>query len=312
MKKKRLNFQPIWKKYPEKGDPTPYEQDFKKTLQARGLSSETILLKTAAIRQFISRSTLTDPLTIAPYHVTEYHQFLTGRKLSTITIRIRMTAVRDYLSWLRNKGVILIDPTALIEFPKDRRSLPKDILSEDEIHAILKSLSGNRRIRRRALIEILYATGIRRKELINLDLYDLNIRERTLLVRQGKGGKDRLLPVPFQTVKSINAWIRKRRTTRTPALFVTQAGQRITDNSLDSIIREIRKKTGIDLPFTPHTFRHSIATHLLRRGADIRYIQAFLGHADLSTTEIYTRIVRDDIRREIDRCHPINRMKLKE
>jgi len=287
-------------------------EEWIRTLQSRDLMEKVIIGKRRHVTSFINHAGVSLPSGILPSHIDTFQRHITGRCYHSATVRRMLTDVRDFILYLRNRSLTLIDPAIYMQIPGQKRSLPRDILTESDISRILNLLHGIRRLRLRTMVELFYATGIRKQELINLNLYDLNIRERTLLVRQGKGKKDRLLPVTKSTITVVARYIkeiRSKKASNTTALIVRTDGTRITDGDIQSGLYGIRKRLKIKQRLTAHVLRHSIATHLVRRGVDIRYVQAFLGHADLTTTQIYTRVVKDDLRKEIDRCHPRNKMK---
>jgi len=287
---------------------------WKHSLNARGLAKGTVAMRVSAVRSLydltgIDRTEVPDIRSIE-----QYQRHLSDRNLCPSTLQNKLISIKQYIQWLRDRDQTLIDPEAWITLPKQEQRLPRVVLSETEIAMILNTLSGRKNLRTKAMVELFYGTGIRRNELLNLNLYDLNHHERTLLIRNGKGGRDRLLPVPEASAKTLSVYIREyrsKRNTADMALFVTRAGIRMSAYAVNTIFRETRKRTGLKKKLTPHILRHSIATHLLERGVDIRYIQAFLGHNQLSTTQIYTRVVPRQVKRAIDHCHPRDRMKMK-
>jgi integrase/recombinase XerD len=288
-------------------------------LQSRNLGRKTISHQRNAVSAFLQVNRIGEPADVVPADIRRFEEKLLEDGLASGTKRFKLGAVRDFLLFLRARGLVLFDASALFVLPKMEKPLPRVVLTEEEIKRLLALPMLNRvkGLRMRAIVEVFYGTGIRRQELLNLDLYDLDMRERTLLVRQGKGGKDRILPVPRTTLKYVKEYIetvRARRRSRRRALFVDRGGDRLDDNELQGTIRYLgrvgRTRLGIGKPITCHVFRHSIATHLVRRGVDIRYVQAFLGHADLATTQIYTRVAAAQAAREVLRAHPREKMKI--
>ena len=287
-------------------------EDWKRRLTGRGLNRKYVSSRVRAVEDFISKLSSGSPESVTPGHLHEYQRMISRRKYHTCTVRRKLSAVRDFILYLRQRGLTLLDAQAEITLPGAERSLPRDIFTEAEIREIIFSLRGLKRLRIRAAVELFYATGIRRHELLSLDLYDLDIRERTLLIRRGKGGHDRLVPVARSALETVCDYIRRKRAKhaeRSSALFIKRDGERMNENDIQNMFYGIRKRMNIKKRLSPHALRHSIATHLVRRGVDIRCVQAFLGHADMSTTQIYTRVVVEDLRREIDRCHPRNKMR---
>lgn len=283
-------------------------------LTSRNLARRTIEHVQRTITDFIMLNQIIHPEDILPRHIERWEETLIV--FATNTRRGKLATLRDFLLYLRGRGVLLFDASAVIELPRPEKVLPRAVLTEEEISKVLSlsALNHTRGLRIRAMIEILYGTGIRRNELLNLDLYDLDIRKRTLFVRQGKGRKDRLLPVPRTTVEYVRAYMGKLRKKGGKALFLDGKGDRLNDNELQAsvyrIARQARDRLDITKPISCHVFRHSIATHLVQRGVDIRYVQAFLGHADLSSTQIYTRMGASHLSRELMRKHPREKMKI--
>jgi integrase/recombinase XerD len=186
-----------------------------------------------------------------------------------------------------------------------------EVLSEEEAIRILEATLFNtpHGLRDRAILEILYSTGLRRQELINLNQEDLLLERQELWIKQGKGRKDRLVPVGEYAVRFTEAYLKLVRPWMVEAvaektLFLTMNGQRLTPQSLKLIITKAMKRSGIAKKVTPHTFRHSMATHLLRNGADLRHIQALLGHASLQSTEVYTHLTVEDLKKVVKRNSP--------
>jgi integrase/recombinase XerD len=164
-------------------------------------------------------------------------------------------------------------------------------------------------LRDRAILETLYGTGIRRSECVRLDVKDLDLAEGLLLVRNGKGRKDRLVPVPGRAAAALDEYLRGCRPRllqdlREEALFLSLRGRRLEVTGLRGLVGRHARAAGIGRPVSVHALRHAYATHLLRGGADVRHIQELLGHAQLETTALYTRVVTSDLREAIGRAHP--------
>lgn len=235
-----------------------------------------------------------------------------ARALSLGAQGCRLAAVKTFFAWLADTQQIAHNPAALIQPPKQARTLPRDILTQDEARRLLEATPTRKPldIRNRAILEVLYATGIRRAELLALTIYDADLQTRTLRIEQGKGRRARLVPLTESACAALKLYLSEARggyvgATSETALFVSsKSGQPITDNDACRIVREAAKRAGISKRITPHTLRHSCATHLLQERADIRQIQKLLGHRRLSTTEIYTHVEIGDLQEVITRCHP--------
>ena len=193
------------------------------------------------------------------------------------------------------EGIVSQNPMQHIDLPKLWNRLP-DVLTIDEVQSMLSMASGGRD---KAILYLLYSTGIRVSELVALDVTDISPQSIRVI---GKGRKERIVPIAEMAFKMVSAYIKEMK--RKGALFVSKSGKRIDRHAVWRLIRMYAKKAGIEKTISPHTFRHSYATHLLTNGADLRVIQEFLGHADISTTEQYTHLSQNELRRSFDTFHP--------
>jgi integrase/recombinase XerD len=226
----------------------------------------------------------------------------------------RVKALKSFFGFLYRRSFLLHDPAAALEFPRQEKRLPRTILTPQEARRIVEA-PGSRspwELRDRAILETLYGTGIRASELANLLPSDVDTEERVLRVVLGKGRKDRNVPLTRAAATAIEAYLVKGRAQlvrgeASRPLFLANAGGHLTRGLLSTIVRHWTEEAGVKKHVTCHTFRHSVATHLLKRGADIRHIQALLGHASLGTTEIYTRVVIQDLKDVVRRAHPRGR-----
>jgi integrase/recombinase XerD len=226
----------------------------------------------------------------------------------------RVAALKSFFRFLVRRGCLLQDPAAPLDMPKSEARLPRVILTKDEARRIIEAARGKspRELRDRAILETLYATGIRACELIALTPSDADTDERTLRVVLGKGRKGRMVPLTHAAARAIEAYLafgraKLLRHPTTPWLFVSDWGMRAHDSTLNLIIQRYTQKAGVRKRVTCHTFRHSIATHLLKGHADIRHIQVFLGHRSLQSTQRYTRVEISDLREVVRRAHPRGR-----
>ncbi|HEY8449823.1 MAG TPA: site-specific tyrosine recombinase XerD, partial [Bacillota bacterium] len=216
---------------------------------------------------------------------------------ATSTIARRLAALKAFYQYLVRERRIDSDPTENLESPKQRKRLPK-VLSVGEVERLLAQPDGRTPagLRDRAMLELLYATGIRVSELVSLDVADVNLDGGFIRCR-GKGGKERLVPMGSVAVRAVRdylerGWPRLSRHPDEHALFVNQHGRRLTRQGFWKILKKYARQAGVAKEITPHTLRHSFATHLLENGADLRAVQEMLGHADISTTQIYTHITK--------------------
>ena len=255
---------------------------------------------------------------ILPEHITGYHAYLQYNKLnrnntwlSSVTIRSRLQTVKTFYQVMHQERLIEHDYAPLIIMPKSKRGLPKHVPSEKDMQMLLDSIKpvNVMTTRDRAILELLYATGVRNRELRELRVENLDFDEKTLFVN-GKGSKDRVVPVGDWVLPYLREYLEAVRpkliNPRMPEewLFLSKNGRIITNGNMGDLIRKYTTRAGIDSPITPHSFRHACATHLLKGGADIRYVQELLGHADLSATQIYTKIDISFLKQAHKRFHP--------
>lgn len=225
-----------------------------------------------------------------------------GAPLAVPTIHGRLAVARRFLDWAVLAGHMLQDLSGLIVLKK-YRVLPRT-LSPEEMTSLIET--GARTARERAVLEVLYGTGLRAAELVRLTPDDVDLAERLLFVRQGKGRKDRIVPFGESVRKALVAYLRER-LRKTGPLFFTLRGAAMTRPALDGLVREAGKRAGLTRPASPHRLRHSYATHLLQNGADVRHIQVLMGHASLCSTQIYLGVDTADLSRMLERSHPRER-----
>lgn len=223
-----------------------------------------------------------------------------------------IAGVRSFFRFLRMEGFLDSDPSLLLETPRLGRRLP-EVLTVVEIDNMIDAIdmSAAEGQRNRAIIETLYGCGLRVSELVNLELSKVFFDEQFVIV-SGKGGKERIVPMSEVALREIRAYLVDRAALRIKPgedhiLFLNRRGHRLTRTMIFYIIKNLAALAGIRKPISPHTLRHSFATHLLEGGANLRAIQQMLGHESIATTEIYIHIDRSRLREEILRCHPRNR-----
>ncbi|WP_251359716.1 tyrosine-type recombinase/integrase [Kangiella sp. TOML190] len=241
----------------------------------------------------------------------DYRKKGTDLPIDVSTKRNRMTALKVFLAYLYQEELIQDDIASGVQLPKVPRRLPKGYLSVTEVTAIFKltEYRGSRGLRDRAIFETFYATGIRRMELARLELSDIDFDKRLLTVNNGKGGKDRRVPISRRACDIIELYIVQYRAQHCrlesgKSLFLNNAHKPFTERQLSSLVSEYAKRAGITKPGACNLFRHSAATTMHENGADIRHIQEFLGHADISTTQIYTKVALNKLRAVYDETHP--------
>ena len=239
--------------------------------------------------------------------------FDTFKEIASVGTQARLVAgIHSFYRFLLYHHYIEQDPSELLETPKKELHLP-DVLSLEEIDRMIAQIdmSKSESHRNRAIIEMLYGSGLRVSELVNLRLSDMYLKEGYLRIT-GKGSKQRLVPVSPVAVKWFGYWLedRNRLDIKPEAVdiaFVNRYGRQLTRAMIFTIIKTLAREAGIQKTISPHTLRHSFATHLLQNGADLRIIQQLLGHESISTTEIYTHVDIQDLREAVLKYHPENR-----
>jgi integrase/recombinase XerD len=229
--------------------------------------------------------------------------------LSPRSLARRMASLRAFCRYLKQEGVLAVDPLLDLQTPRPPQRLPH-FLSLDEVERLLRRphLDRPRGLRDAAMLEVLYATGLRVSELVALPMSALHLAEGWIKVR-GKGGKERLIPLGEQAVTRLQAYLtggreRLMRGGRTVQVFVNGRGEGMTRQGFWKLLRGYAQQAGVTKPLSPHILRHSFATHLLEHGADLRSVQQMLGHSDISTTQIYTHVLEARLRAAYQRYHP--------
>ena len=234
-----------------------------------------------------------------------------GKPLSFRAQHARLVPLRAFFKWLCRQNILLSNPASDLVLPRLEKRLPKHVLSMKEVETVLNvpDVTTSQGVRDRAILEVLYSTGIRRSELAHLQLYDLDTERGTLMVRLGKGKKDRMVPIGERAI----AWVERYCEDVRPllvglfddnTLFLTHLGEAFTPNRLTQLVRETIQKADIGKSGSCHLFRHACATLMLENGADVRFIQAMLGHAKLETTEIYTHVSIRKLKAVHEMTHP--------
>ncbi|MBC8178813.1 MAG: site-specific tyrosine recombinase XerD [Desulfobacteraceae bacterium] len=276
----------------------------------RGLADNTIqaysrdLLK---FTQFLEKSDL-NPLQISREQISEYAGAL-RKNLSARSVARNISATKMFFRFLSSEGHIKENPARLLETPRLSRRLP-DILSMAEVERLLAQPDPSTPMGERdhAMLELLYATGLRVSELVGLKVLNINLEAgyvRTL----GKGSKERLVPMGEKAIQAVRVYLANGRfqllkEANLPYLFLNFRGRPLTRQGFWKIIKKYGKLAGIKKEITPHSIRHSFASHLLEAGADLRAVQVMLGHEDISTTQIYTHVTRKRLKELHSKCHP--------
>lgn len=251
---------------------------------------------------------VTQPAGINLELVAEYMSRLGRQGLSARSAARHLSAVRGLCKFLVRERAIETDPCALVDRPRTRRKLPV-WLDFEEVERLLEAPSPDevRGVRDRAMLQLMYAAGLRVSELVTLRTANVDLR-RGLVSVMGKGGKARVVPIGEVAMAAVDRYCREARSSMlrgpSPFLFVTNRGKPMTRQGFWKLVGGYARAAGITKAISPHKLRHSFATHLLQNGADLRAVQAMLGHADIGTTEIYTHVADDHVRRVHAATHP--------
>lgn len=298
-------------------------KDFRNYLKLeRSLSVDSIkgyVSDAEKLRQFVDlKYRGTSPVDVSPAILAGFFEYVNKLGLSAHSQARILSGLRSFYKYLLFDGQMEKDPTAHIESPKLGRKLP-DTLSVHEIEDLLNAidLSTAEGTRNRAILEVLYSSGLRVSELVDLQLNNI-YRESGFLKVRGKGNKERLVPIGREALKYIEIYlneVRGRAPHKAPKkgfesyVFLNRHGSKLTRVMVFTIVKNLAQRIGLKKRISPHTFRHSFATHLIEGGADLRAVQEMLGHESITTTEIYTHLDRDYLRQVVQEFHPRNRGK---
>jgi integrase/recombinase XerD len=278
----------------------------------RGLSANTLSSYRSDLKKVAlwAEEQSIQPLALQPELIREYLGVLLQEGLNARSQARFISALRSFYKFLLLEELLTVDPTELIDSPQIGRALP-DVLTEDDINAIIKAidLSKPQGERNRAMLEMLYGCGLRVSELVNVQLSNLRFIDGYIIVT-GKGNKQRIVPINRAAIKYVTLYREQVRVHQAPVrgsedvLFLNRRGKKLTRVMVFTIIKNLAVKAGITKHVSPHTFRHSFATHMVNRGANLRVVQEMLGHESITTTEIYTHLNETKLRDTITKFHP--------
>lgn len=267
--------------------------------------------------RFVASRGAPSPARVTRAAITVYLISLRRRGLAAATVKRRTAAIRSFYRYLLREEAVEADPTLDLAPQKLPRRLPR-VLTVEEMEQVLAAPdpSTPEGVRDRAMLELMYASGLRVSETVGLELSDIDLAHEVVRCI-GKGGKERVVPVGTQAVRALRGYLaqvrpRLVRARPTQALFVSRLGGPLTRQGCWKLLRRYARRAGITKPLTPHVLRHSFATHLLERGADLRAVQEMLGHASISVTQIYTHITRQRLRDVYRQSHPRDGMRIPE
>lgn len=275
-------------------------------MREKNYSEQTIESRAAQLRYFViwcddrgltAPREITKPILERYQHYLFLHRKANGEPLSTRTQHTRIGVIRALFKWLARNNYILYNPASDLDLPRLEKRLPKHVLTLSEVETVLKQpdVGTATGIRDRAMLETFYSTGMRRMELMNLKVFDIDADRGTVMIRQGKGRKDRMIPIGERALRWIEKYQVEVRAELSlgeddGTLFLSHLGAAFTPSRLTHLAGSYVKKSGINKQGSCHLFRHTMATLMLENGADIRFIQAMLGHVSLDTTQIYTQV----------------------
>lgn len=243
--------------------------------------------------------------------ISQYLLELRGRNYAAATVARKVAAVKSFFQYLKEQGVVAENPTERVDSPRVGKALPK-ALTPAQVDELLEQPAKRdtpEARRDRAMLEVLYATGMRVTELVSLDMGHVHLDPVRPYVRCfGKGSKERTIPIYESAAQAVRAYLDEGRphlirNHREQALFVNRRGERLTRQGFWLILKQYARQAGIDY-VTPHTLRHSFATHMLKGGMSLRHVQELLGHANISTTQVYTQLTTDHVRQVYEQAHP--------
>ena len=285
-----------------------------------GFRPQGVLLRGKALKRFIAwadERSLTQLTDITLPILERYQQYLfhyqqgNGKPLSFTSQQLLLVPLRGFFKWAARERHLLYNPASELMLPRKVRNLPRYVLSIAQVDAVMREtdISHPAGIRDRAMLEVLYSTAVRRSELAHLAVYDWNRQAGTLAVREGKGGRDRVVPVGERAAAWLAKYVDDVRGEITireddSTLFVTDYGEPFSKNRLGDLVRRYLDWAGITVPGGCHLFRHACATHMLENGADVRFIQVLLGHADINSTQIYTNVSITKLKEIHKATHP--------
>ena len=273
----------------------------------KGLSQNTVKAYEVDLLAFISwitDNTNTDVKNIKEDNINKYISYLFKTKLKSSSVNRKISSIKSFYLFLIKKNIVNTSPVSEVISPKQEKYLPSS-MSEDEVDKLLNSPDSNIKIEKRdkAMIEMLYATGMRISELVNLKITDVDM-QRCVVKVLGKGSKERLIPFGEEAYEALNNYLSDRDESSSKEVFLSNRKTKISRVAFWHRIKFYLVRENLKQTISPHTLRHAFATHLLNRGADLRSVQLLLGHSDLSTTQIYTHIAKQRLSDVLKKHHP--------
>ncbi|GLS28292.1 site-specific tyrosine recombinase XerC [Marinibactrum halimedae] len=299
----------------------PYLVHYLEWLKVKGFSENTSLRRDSVLRQFIlwcDERGIDDPRIITKPILERYQRHLfyrrhekTGKPLSLVTQHHYLVGIKAWFKWMTRENHIASNPASEVDGVKIPQRLPEAVLSVKEVQKLLNSvdINGPEGLRNRAMLEVLYSCGLRRTELRNLQVHDINLERQSVFVRKGKGSKDRFVPIGQQALTWVERYLNDGRPFmvtdyQEQALFLNHHGGIMNASSIGNLVKKLMKAVGIHRDGSCHLLRHAMATHMMENGADLRHLQVILGHSSINTTTIYTHLSIDMLRDVHRSTHP--------
>ena len=289
--------------------------EFKNYLSSCGYAARTVASYRDNLAPFVSyleNCGINDLRKVTTQIIEEYRHQVMATSLAAESKALRLRPVKRLFEYLVGSHKLLINPAeAIVETCRKNRKIGP-VLTLDEIKRLLAqpNLSLRPHIRNRAIMEVLYATGMRIDELISLDVYHVDLADKVIFIRKAKGRKERVVPLSVPAVKFLREYLEKirpwwaKKSPKERRLLLNHHGRPMTGNNVRSFLRRYRLAVGINKPVSPHTLRRTCATHMLSAGADIRYVQKLLGHKRLRTTQLYTKVMPVEVKHTHNQAHP--------
>jgi integrase/recombinase XerD len=278
----------------------------------KGLSTNSVYSYITDLKEYIEflekNYNIKDPNDITKQHIRNFIARLKRKKNTASSISRKMSAIRSYHKYLLLEKLVSLNVSLGVSLPKKRKSLPT-VLNVEEVDALMVAADGDDplELRNRAMLEVLYGCGLRISELLEIRLSDLHINKGFINIH-GKGNKERIVPIGFEAAYALKQYIDRGRTElkKVPGdiVFVNTRGSEMSRVGFYKVLKNLTVKAGISKDVSPHTLRHSFASHLLDNGVDLRVVQELLGHEDISTTQVYTHISKQQLKKVYEEFHP--------
>jgi integrase/recombinase XerD len=287
-------------------------RDYLESLRVRGLSPATVVSRHSCVSAFLLRLEKKDIRAVTRADVQAYAASLLSSRLTGGTTRVHLTALRSFFAWLETRDAVLVNPCVGVPLPKLLDRLPRCVLTREEVARVLAQPNPetHQGKRDRAMLELLYSSGLRRAEMTALAIYDLDLSNGLVRVNCGKGGRGRLVPLGATAAEALRVYLDTRRvwlercgrTENALWLSPVQPHGPLKIEAVALVVRRCAQRAGVQA--SVHAWRHTCATHLMRDGAAVVYVQRLLGHRSLATTQVYTRVSPNDVRATVQTAHP--------